>query len=427
MNLVSLSIILLATISLCYCKITSVSIHYQKMKKAQNYSYIIKFSYDIGQGSFVARAKFSKPLIQSNREDNSTLTLAVVIDDKWEEFQSAETCKQKLEVARLNDKFVIPNDGRTWGPDLTFTLAQVVRRRTYFFTILDCEGVLNGKNPSGLKIDIQTEMLNIDNSHFSSEEEGFLYPFFFLLIICSVFLSKNMQRLIKLYNKEEELDWAFLLANVTLIMQILNIFFEWIHMLIYSSNGKGSFVLQLFGQLFGIAAQFTMAILFILISWGWTINYSELENFDIYIPLAVLLGIVHMMIVGLSKLTDDESHKFHQYGGFVGWIIVFLRLGMFIYFLFGIKDTLKTAREKVKVFIYKFVIVGSLYFLAFPVILFITSFIADYVQHRVITIGTLVMQSIAIIFMSFQFTSKSSGYNEVSIKANPLLPYGKLD
>lgn len=122
-----------------------------------------------------------------------------------------------------------------------------------------------------------------------------------------------------------------------------------------------------------------MAIIFILISWGWTINYTELENFDIYIPLAVLLGIVHMMIVGLSKLTDDESHKYHQYGGIVGWIIVVLRLGMFVYFCFGIRDTLKTAREKVKVFITKFTVFGSLYFLAFPIILFISSFIAGYV------------------------------------------------
>lgn len=157
----------------------------------------------------------------------------------------------------------------------------------------------------------------------------------------------------------------------------------------------------MFGQIFGIAAQFTMAIIFILISWGWTINYTELENFDIYIPLAVLIGIIHMMIIGLSKLTDDESHKFHQYGGFVGWIIVVLRLGMFIYFLFGIRDTLNAAREKVKIFIYKFTVFGSVYFLAFPIILFITAFIADYVQHRLITIGSLLMQSIAIIFMSF--------------------------
>jgi hypothetical protein len=43
----------------------------------------------------------------------------------------------------------------------------------------------------------------------------------------------------------------------------------------------------------------------------WTINYLELEDYDIYIPLAVLMGIIHMMIIGLSKLTDDAYYKFN--------------------------------------------------------------------------------------------------------------------
>lgn len=134
-----------------------------------------------------------------------------------------------------------------------------------------------------------------------------------------------------------------------------------------------------------------------------------------------------MMIIGLSKLTDDESHKYHQYGGIPGWIIVILRLGMFLYFLFGVRDTMKTAREKVKLFITKFTVFGSLYFLAFPIILFISSFIAGYVQHRVITIGTLIMQSSAIVIMSLLFTSKSGDYYNASLRSNPLLPTGKFD
>ncbi|EGR27093.1 hypothetical protein IMG5_202100 [Ichthyophthirius multifiliis] len=72
-----------------------------------------------------------------------------------------------------------------------------------------------------------------------------------------------------------------------------------------------------------------MAIIFILISWGWTINYMELESLDIYVPLAFLIGIIHMIIVGLSRINDDSSHKFHHFDGWVGWVIVLLRFGLF--------------------------------------------------------------------------------------------------
>lgn len=368
---------------------------------------------------------FSKPLQQTSPSELTSVHFVIIPDDNWDAFLSATTCKEKLEYNRIAKSVEIPNAGNEWSAIVEQVLNQHARRRTYFFVLMDCEGNIQGKNSSGLKIEFEIEMLNVDNSHFSSEEEGFLYPYFFLMLVCSYFLAKNVQKIIRQYNKEEELDWAFLLANATLLFQLLNIFFDWLHMVIYASNGHGSFVLQLFGLIFGIASQFTMAIIFILVSWGWTINYTELENFDIYIPLAVLLGIVHMMIMGLSKITDDESSKFHSYGGFAGWVIVVLRLGMYVYFMFGIRDTLKTAREKVKMFISKFMVFGSIYFLAFPIILFISAFIASYVQHKVITIGTLLMQSIAIIIMSLLFTVKSGDYYNASLRSNPLLPTGK--
>jgi len=105
--------------------------------------------------------------------------------------------------------------------------------------------------------------------------------------------------------------------------------------------------------------------------------------------------------------------------------VVFFRLGMFVYFLFGIRDTLKTSRKKIKLFIMRFALFGTAFFLAFPVILLISSFIADYVQHKIVTIGTLTIQSIAIIIMSYLFTSTSSDYYSASMKSNPLLPTGK--
>jgi len=84
-----------------------------------------------------------------------------------------------------------------------------------------------------------------------------------------------------------------------------------------------------------------------MISWGWTINYLELDDFDIYIPLAVMLGVIHMMIMGLSKLTDDSHYKHHIYDGITGILIILIRIGLFIYFLFGIKNTYVKARKKV--------------------------------------------------------------------------------
>ena len=56
-------------------------------------------------------------------------------------------------------------------------------------------------------------------------------------------------------------------------------------------------------------------------------------------PLALMLGLIHVVIMVLGKLTDNDSEKYHAYDGFVGYAIIILRMGMYIYFLFGLKKT----------------------------------------------------------------------------------------
>lgn len=155
-------------------------------------------------------------------------------------------------------------------------------------------------------------------------------------------------------------------------------------MSIYASNGKGLFLLQLIGQLFFITAQFTVTVLLILIAWGWTINYLDLEDFDIYIPLIILLGVIHTMIIGISKLTDDSYYKYHIYDGYTGLIIILLRLGMFAYFLLGLIKTYKKARLLIRNFIVKFGIYSSIYLLTVPILVIIAYFAAPYVRNKIV-------------------------------------------
>ena len=45
----------------------------------------------------------------------------------------------------------------------------------------------------------------------------------------------------------------------------------------------------------GVAAEFTLTVFMILVSWGWTIHYDKIENFEIVIPLAIAVGIAQMV------------------------------------------------------------------------------------------------------------------------------------
>lgn len=159
-----------------------------------------------------------------------------------------------------------------------------------------------------------------------------------------------------------------------------------------------------------------MAALFILIARGWTILFENLEAGDeFFIPIIVrlldnfgrgaithnttrfsqvLLFALHVLIVVLSKLSSEEdSDSHHAFTGWVGGMIVALRLAMFTYFSLGVKEMLllKIAQEqqRIKQFLWKFFVFGALYFLAFPALLLLARTVPEYEQNKIIVVGTI--------------------------------------
>lgn len=121
-----------------------------------------------------------------------------------------------------------------------------------------------------------------------------------------------------------------------------------------------------------------------------------------------------MMIVGLSKLTDDDHSKYHQYDGWAGFALLLVRLGLCVYFMFGIRNTLNAAKAKVRGFVSKLAAGGILYFLSFPALLFISYFVAPYFQHKLIKYGMIALESAAIIIFHSLFTFKNTDYYVIS-------------
>jgi len=46
--------------------------------------------------------------------------------------------------------------------------------------------------------------------------------------------------------------------------------------------------------------------------------------------------MVNLLITGLGKLTDGSSDKFHKYDGISGYLIIGIRILMYLYFLYNI-------------------------------------------------------------------------------------------
>jgi len=398
------------------------------------WKYISKFGMGLGTGDFEFRVRFTKSFYdESYGIKHVTVQMHALMDEHWDEIQAVEPCFDKEKFSRLALDVEIPTSGE-WTEMIQGHLTQNSRPRVWFMVLSDCNGRIHDLADKlkdrlwGNKIQIEMSFYNTNNSHLSYEEQGMMTPYLIILFIYVLIIAMNFNIFYRYYKREDEIDYPLLLVNIVLVIEFWALLFEILHIWIYESNGKGFFLFNLLNQIFDISAQFMIIIIFILVGWGWTINYINLENFEFFLPLLAFVGIIHLLVVGLSRLTDDEFTKNHDYEGFAGYLIIIMRLFLYIYFVMGLFETFKQARFKIKSFIIKFGILGTLYFLTFPGLVLVSSFwVAHYVKHKVVMLGTLILESVVLIALTRIFTNKSGDYYDVSYKSKTPLPNNKFD
>lgn len=208
----------------------------------------------------------------------------------------------------------------------------------------------------------------------------------------------------------------YLMVNISLILKALSFPFEIIHLWIFSYNGHGLEFQNFIGQTFNYGSQYFLIITLIFLANGWTINVDSIEDFDLFLPVAIMLGIFQIVIIGLGRQADNEENFLHRYDNFVGWILVVFNIGLYIYFVVGIVDTKATLKSiKIERFMNILLIFGTIYFFTFPFQMIISVFVLPYDQRAIVVeIGRIVSQCIGILFMATISTDKKGIYSKIS-------------
>lgn len=45
-------------------------------------------------------------------------------------------------------------------------------------------------------------------------------------------------------------------------------------------------------------------VILLLLAYGWTVTFNNSMDFDLYVPLACMLGMVNVIMTLLNKVTD---------------------------------------------------------------------------------------------------------------------------
>ena len=135
-----------------------------------------------------------------------------------------------------------------------------------------------------------------------------------------------------------------------------------------------------------------MTCLLLLIAYGWSIYFIEFEDADVFLPLSIMSGVLHVVIIGLSQITENEHYKFHDFENWAGIVLVVIRIMFFVYGITLFLPTYARANPEEKIFYKRFGILATCYLMAFPVILGYSTFgVKPWNRHALVVIGNLLV------------------------------------
>lgn len=85
-----------------------------------------------------------------------------------------------------------------------------------------------------------------------------------------------------------------------------------------------------------------------------------------------MMGLITVILTMLNKITDGAHDKYHMYDTIPSYLLVFFKFLTIIIFLVGCIKTLYTAKDnRVKMFMYEVLVLGSFYILTVPIVMLI--------------------------------------------------------
>jgi len=303
-----------------------------KFTGKNKFKFLTKFAIGEGKGgTFSVKGRLVSPF--NNPGDEFKIDVMFFEDDRWEHTLNTDECVQKRQFKNFKSDMIIRGDAQ-WSQDYKqFALAKG-RTRLWYVAIADCEGFTHLNTPSMPKIEIEIEILN-GGSHFSEEEAGLPTINCILLVLLLCIFMKSTISFFHQFKREKSYESPLLILIVAASSDLFCVFLTVVHMFGQSYDGQGFYVLSIFSRLSYIFAQVCMVWMLLMIGYGWTISYKSVDEKDIYIIMMLFVLMVHMMITALTFVDDDEHHKYHDFSGVQGIIIVILRLILLSAFLYG--------------------------------------------------------------------------------------------
>lgn len=379
-----------------------------ELTKEQPWAYLTKFGMDIGTGSWKFKLKLSKGNKIHGTSKKYPIKLHIYRDDYWADLGYTTTCVEKTSPRLHSSEIQLAADG-SWTEELLGSIEERNSPHIWIFVLADCEHQLG----DFAKLKLEFTVLNADQSHLSIEDVGLLSLHCFLAVVFLLGLGANIYKTYRRFVHNDEFETHLIVLNIAITLQFFSLVLEIFNLSAYQTNGKGISAFDFLGRTSDELAQLTLTMLLISIAEGWSVTYIEMPNIEIYLAGFIFGCLSKFVLVAIGRLSDDSHDKFSDYESLSGMSLLLVRLAFYAWFLNNISSLFKKATGRVKHFVSKFTVTGSLYFLSQPIVVLASLCFAPYLRNWIVVAGSVSIQMVSMLGLSLMFTRQKSEYNRV--------------
>eukprot|EP00670_Eutreptiella_braarudii_P006037 CAMPEP_0174286196 /NCGR_PEP_ID=MMETSP0809-20121228/10852_1 /TAXON_ID=73025 ORGANISM="Eutreptiella gymnastica-like, Strain CCMP1594" /NCGR_SAMPLE_ID=MMETSP0809 /ASSEMBLY_ACC=CAM_ASM_000658 /LENGTH=469 /DNA_ID=CAMNT_0015382173 /DNA_START=39 /DNA_END=1448 /DNA_ORIENTATION=+ len=413
-------------------------------------SYISKFSFSHQTPGYIAGRFYTTGGTKYFDGQGHDLTFSLYDDEAWvrfhDAFQKGTLCLQRRAMAtwttRIQPAKLEDAHNPDHGEDFYFEVEVPTRehRAHYWYAVMmDCHLEQYDAHPAPIVYEI--EFFN-GNSHLPADEDGLPMVCFAVLIGLSMFGVLFTYLVSKQWKLTGQIHLIVLLFGLAYVAQTASIACELYHLHTYSLDGRGLrfrhtwLALDFAADLLQGISELIISFVLICMAFGWTLTapvsliagarqsgimgglaeiFGRPADLGAFLVFASIL-FVQVILQILGRQYEDDFTQFHDYEHAPGYTLMAMRVFLCLAFWLGTMTTIRGSRDaNVAGFLGRLTLLGTTWFLAFPVLVVCTAFLPPYNRHSVVTSGAITMQSFALCLFLYMFLSRSEYYKISSL------------
>ena len=277
-----------------------------------------------------------------------------------------------------------------------------------YFVLFDCQEEIKRKSQHDWKIKFEFDVPQKEG-YLNQAEVLTYYCKLLSLIVVIGFLSYKFKAIKKeIYNEYCDTNYAFMIVVFGVLFKLVSLLIDILELYLLKIEGTESPVIHFLGKATEMASNYLIMLLILFLANGWTIFFQRLDDMELFLPIGVALGVLKLIMIGLSRLVKEDQHFFHAYDGWVGFVMIIFNAILFSYYSYLLIDNYDkiNADKKIKQFYFILTVIAIWYFGTFPFSYILTYLSDAWKRSAIIEISNTVGQLIASMALTWLLTAK---------------------